>query len=237
MSVSYAHGCCQKSLKKNRQQALAVRVDEARAYGRADLGASWAAKHDVVLSQKRGAGWWLWKPYLILKTLKDPSVPWHRGVVLWVDAGNYLHNDPRPLLMRALERSDVVAFRLKWCLEADWTSVVTLQRLNVSSKYSIVDRPQLGAYFLAFRKTELSIKFVEEWLRLCEDPATLLGLQASKLGLLSDSQQNISQEVIPNFQMHQADQSVFSVLFKEWGFYPVSLEEGHKVVTLDRWRE
>jgi len=233
VEISYAHGCCAKSLKRNQQKALKVGVTEARAYGKEDLEPSWAAENELVLKQKRGGGWWLWKPHLILKTLKDPAVPWHRGVVLWVDAGNYLHADPRSLLESAFKDSDVVALRLKWCIESDWTSTMTLHQLNMSSRYNFADRPQLGAYFLAFRKTQASIDFVQEWLRLSEDPATLLGLAAQGL---NGSEVDL-QEDVPSFMTHQADQSVFSLLYKSWGFRPISLEAGHRVVTLDRWRE
>ena len=73
-TISYAHGCCQKSLKRNREQALKVGVDQARSYGKRHLGPDWLASNDKVLAQKRGAGWWLWKPYVILQTLKDSSV-------------------------------------------------------------------------------------------------------------------------------------------------------------------
>lgn len=241
VSVSYADGCCWQSLRKNRRQALAVGVDEARAYGRKDLGPDWVAQHSKILSQRRGGGWWLWKPYVILRALKDPSLPWHRGVVIWVDAGNYLHADPRPLVKTALDGSDVSAMRLKWCLEADWTSATTLQRLNVSGRYAVVDRPQLGAYFLLFRKTELAISFVEEWLRLSEDRETLLGAEAANSGdlapALAPTASTALAREMPSFQKHQADQSIFSVLFKEHGFHAMTLEDGHKVVTLARWRE
>ena len=120
VAISYAHGCCRKSLKRNREHALNNGVDQARSYGKQHLGPDWQAANEKVLSQKRGAGWWLWKPYVVLKTLKDlgwapfsfwkllasevrsfcvdeafakpqdPAIPWDRGVVLWVDAGNYL---------------------------------------------------------------------------------------------------------------------------------------------------
>merc|ERR1719210_2660418 len=83
-----------------RKKALSVGVNEARAYSRQDLGPDWVAKNHEILSQRRGAGWWLWKPYLILRTLNDRSIPWYTGVVMWVDAGNYLHADPRPLVTK-----------------------------------------------------------------------------------------------------------------------------------------
>jgi len=229
VSLSYAHGCCERSLQKNRLQALKVGVDDARAYGVKDLSPAWTKKHHEILSQRRGAGWWLWKPYLILRALKDPAVPWARGVVMWVDAGNYLFADPRSLVESALWHSDVAALRLKTCLEADWTSSRSLQQLNVSRRYAVTDRPQLGAYFLLFRKTQIAISFVEDWLRRSEDPIALIG------GVDSDGMGDEVSE-IPGFQKHQADQSVFSVLFKDYGFSAISLEEGHKILKLARWR-
>ena len=122
VAISYAHGCCRKSLQRNREHALKAGVDAARSYGKQHLGPDWLAANHQVLSQKRGAGWWLWKPYVILKTLKDdlflrdplirlrapcvplseslraqdPSIPWDKGVVLWVDAGNYLCHSCTP---------------------------------------------------------------------------------------------------------------------------------------------
>lgn len=231
IAISYAHGCCTKSLKRNRDHALQAGVDEARSYGKEHLGPDWQAANSKVLSQKRGGGWWLWKPYVILQTLKDPTLPWDTGVVLWVDAGNYLHADPRPILHEALEVSDIMALRLKQCLESDWTSKLTVQKMNMTSRYAILDRPQLGAYFLAFRKTKAVLDFVEEWLRFSEDPEMLLGLQPSAGGEPNE------EEDVPTFQKHQADQSIFSVLFKSHGYQATPLDVGHRVVTLDRWRE
>ncbi|CAE7563668.1 shoc2 [Symbiodinium pilosum] len=171
---------------------------------------------------------------------QDPAIPWDKGVVLWVDAGNYLHANPRRFLASALEESDIVALRLKQCLEVDWTSKLTLERMNMSSRYALTGRPQLGAYFLAFRKTKAAISFVEEWLQLSEDPDTLLGLAVRNLnhhGGTGTLTGDIVDDEVPSFMTHQADQSIFSLLFKRYGFRASSLEAGHTVVTLDRWRE
>ena len=76
MAISYAHGCCSKSLRRNRRQALKLGVNEARSYGLEHLGPQWQQANSKVLRQKRGAGWWLWKPYVVLKTLKDVENSW-----------------------------------------------------------------------------------------------------------------------------------------------------------------
>merc|ERR1719272_2257475 len=224
-AISYADGCCAKAIKRNRESALEMGVNEAISYNRDDLDPQWIAQHAKVLSQRKGAGWWLWKPYVVLQTLLDDAVPWHTGVVLWLDAGNVFIGDPRSLAATALQNSDVAGLRLKCCMENDWTSLTALQRLKGLS-HGIADRPQLGAYFALFRKTSKTIAFVEEWLRLSEDPE-----------ILTESDPSLSMLESPGYQRHMADQSIFSVLFKQRGFQALSLEEAHRVVRLDRWRE
>jgi len=221
--ISYAHGCCAKALQRNRDTALAVGMDQVFAYGQQDLDPDWAARHASVLRQKKGGGWWLWKPHVILWTLLSETVPWHTGVVLWLDAGNHYVGDPRSLAANVLLKSDVAAMSLKCCIESDWTTMRALQKLK-GDGYAISDRPQLGAYFILFRKTKTTLSFVEDWLRFSEDPDILL-----------DSPQSTTEA--PGFQRHMADQSIFSVLFKQRGFQAMPLEEGHRVVQLDRWRE
>eukprot|EP00929_Paragymnodinium_shiwhaense_P007871 TRINITY_DN111791_c0_g1_i1.p1 TRINITY_DN111791_c0_g1~~TRINITY_DN111791_c0_g1_i1.p1 ORF type:complete len:909 (-),score=124.85 TRINITY_DN111791_c0_g1_i1:3-2729(-) len=224
-AVTYASGCCQQSIQRNKRSALEHGVDAAHAYGFDALDPEWAAQNELVLSQKKGGGWWLWKPYVILKTLRDEAVPWHTGVVLWLDAGNFYIGDPRPVVDRALRETDVAAMRLKCCSESDWTSEEALQRLGGKS-YAIADRPQLGAYFLVFRKTATTMAFVEDWLRLSEEPEIIM-----------EYKREASMDAAAGYQRHMADQSVFSVLFKQRGFKAMPLWLGHQVVQLDRWRE
>eukprot|EP00927_Polykrikos_kofoidii_P071264 TRINITY_DN67556_c0_g1_i1.p1 TRINITY_DN67556_c0_g1~~TRINITY_DN67556_c0_g1_i1.p1 ORF type:complete len:981 (+),score=123.43 TRINITY_DN67556_c0_g1_i1:141-3083(+) len=224
-AVSYAHGCCAQSILRNRDSALKVGVNAARAFGFDDLDPDWRARNEFILSQRKGAGWWLWKPRVILQTLLDDAVPWHKGVVLWLDAGNFYVGDPRPVIARAMADSDISAMRLKCCTESDWTSDAALRLLG-GKDYVIADRPQLGAYFLMFRKTTTTLAFVEDWVRLSEDPEIIM-----------ESGLTASMNASANYQRHMADQSVFSVLFKQRGFQAMTLEEGHHAVQLDRWRE
>eukprot|EP00928_Gymnodinium_smaydae_P032899 TRINITY_DN23720_c0_g1_i1.p1 TRINITY_DN23720_c0_g1~~TRINITY_DN23720_c0_g1_i1.p1 ORF type:complete len:922 (-),score=76.94 TRINITY_DN23720_c0_g1_i1:19-2784(-) len=225
-AVTYADGCCAQSIERNRRSALENGADVALALGRADLDPAWIGRHNAILSQRKGAGWWLWKPKVILQALRnDELVPWYRGVVLWLDAGNFYIGDPQPVVSRALRDSDVAAMRLKCCSESDWTSDQALRLLD-GKGYAIAERPQLGAYFLMFRKTPVALDFVEEWLRMSENP-----------DIIMESGGASNMDASAGYQRHMADQSVFSVLFKQRGFQAMALVEGHRVVQLDRWRE
>eukprot|EP00811_Abedinium_folium_P032760 NODE_577_length_2915_cov_4.166069.p1 GENE.NODE_577_length_2915_cov_4.166069~~NODE_577_length_2915_cov_4.166069.p1 ORF type:complete len:875 (-),score=279.23 NODE_577_length_2915_cov_4.166069:181-2805(-) len=225
VAVSYADGCCANALELNRQKALTHGAARAFAYSRADLDPAWLARNEALLSNRKGAGLWLWKPYVILKALRDDSVPWHHGVVVWVDAGNFLYANPRRLAESTLHASDVAAPRLKCCLEDEWTHPTSLRALD-GMGYEIAQRPQLGAYFVLLRKTPKAIGFVLEWLMHAEE----------RLKLWPEQQRSDPAEP-PTYERHMADQSVFSVLFKRFGFQAMTLEEAHRVVKLRRWRE
>lgn len=57
--------------------------------------------HAHVMNQKKGAGLWVWKPYSILATLRDPTVPWGAHIV-YLDAGNHYIGDLREFVKSTL---------------------------------------------------------------------------------------------------------------------------------------
>ena len=96
-----------------------------------------------------------------METLKDESLPWN-SVVVYLDAGNHFTADPRPYIDLILQDSDVALLQLKCCFEQDWSKREALQVLR-ADKYTIADRPQMGAYFVVVRKTPLGLRWVNDW--------------------------------------------------------------------------
>ena len=69
--VSYSHG--EVHLANQNWQifsALNKCIDFYLPYSFKDLDDDFVAKNKELLSKPRGAGYWVWKPYIILKTLK-----------------------------------------------------------------------------------------------------------------------------------------------------------------------
>jgi hypothetical protein len=84
----------------------------------------------------------------------------------------------------------------------------------------------MAGYFLLFRKTPVSIAFVDEWLRACEDPR-----------IVTDLDNTLGQPNHPTFTNHIHDQSAFSILFKKFGFKGFDLDLAHGLMKLARWRD
>ncbi|KAF4716409.1 hypothetical protein FOZ62_028761, partial [Perkinsus olseni] len=223
VSVSYAEGCCEKSKERNRHSAYDNGIDEVRMYNWSTLDADWRGRNSAILSLPRGAGYWMWKPFVILDTLLDESLPWFSSAVLYLDAGNHYIANPRSLVGRALLHTDVAAPLLKCCLESDWAKRDAIRLLAPAEPPAVVDRPQNAAYFLIFRKTPVAVDFVRRWLRACED-----------YRVVTDHDNVEGYPNYPTFTRHVHDQTAFSILFKLSGFTSFDLDEAHRVMNLSR---
>ena len=75
-------------------------------------------KNKQVLDNPRGAGYWLWKPYIILYTLKNKM---HEGdVLIYIDSGTKLTGNLKPLVELALKK-DIVLFYNDGHKNSTWT--------------------------------------------------------------------------------------------------------------------
>lgn len=174
-----------------------------------------------IFEQKKGGGLWIWKPYVIYKTLN--RVP-DNTIVVYLDAGNHWIADPRPMLLRALNDTDATAIRLGCCFESDWTKRETMVMLG-ADMLAVSEKLQMAGYFMALRKTPLVMEFVEVWLGAVEDRRVV--------------SPDVSTDIdnYPGFIRHMIDQSAFSCLFKKVGFKHISIKDAHEVLKLARWRE
>ncbi|KAF4659189.1 hypothetical protein FOL47_007686 [Perkinsus chesapeaki] len=220
VSVSYAEGCCEQSKERNRQSALGNGIDEVRMYNGSMLDPEWRQRNSAILSLPRGAGYWLWKPFVILDTLLDDSLPWFSSVVLYLDAGNHYTANPRSVVGRALLHTDVAAPLLKCCLESDWAKRDAIRLLAPAEPpaASFTARPRSRHQFSGRRKTPVAVDFVKRWLRACED-----------YRVVTDYENEEGYRNYPTFTRHVHDQAAFSILFKLGGFTAFDLDDAHRV--------
>lgn len=166
-------------------------------------------------------GYYVWKPYVILRTLLDPRLPWHSSVVAWTDAGIYFVGDMRPLIYEYLRDSDVAATRTPMN-EGDFSKRDAFVLLDADYPI-IMETNQIATGFILLRKTPLAVQFLERWLAACED-RRIMSEEASVLGYPEH----------PGFRNNNDDQTAFSLLFKLYGFRAFSVEERDAVVYTGR---
>ena len=167
-------------------------IDFYLPYNKKHIDPSYIKAHNNTFSQKRGAGYWLWKPYLILKILKQ--IP-KNDVVLYVDCGAALRQPIVPLL-KELDNHDIVLVqnhhKNRHFIKRDLLTMFNADNNETRDAY------QLIGGFVLVKNTRFARNFIRTWLRWCE-----------KEHALTDTK---SQDEHPDFKDHRHDQAILTLL-------------------------
>lgn len=162
-------------------------------------------KNLYILSNPRGAGYWIWKPFIILKTFEQLN---EGDCVLYSDAGINVIDSLEPLfkLAKNLPNNGKVLFRIPGNhLNKVWTKRDCFILMNADeSKYWNV--PMTNGAISLWVKNDNNVNFLNEWLRYLRDPR------------ISTDDNNIFGVNHFEFKDHRHDQSVLSILSVKYNF-------------------
>lgn len=169
--VTFGHNCCTE-VKQRACKAAAPHVDECHALSMSDVEPEFRKAHAKALQAPQGGGLWLWKPYLVNRTLHSVE---DGDYVIYVDAGAYLTGPIEPLLV-LLERHQpdlggVLTFGvgLPQSMHCKRDAFVR-QRCDTEECHNAM---QVNAAFSVWRKGPHALKVVDHWLRDCFDHQSL----------------------------------------------------------------
>lgn len=198
--INYADGEPYESYRRiNTKTAYRFgKADKVIEYSSKDVPQSYKDAHKEIFAYKRGAGLWLWKPYIIHKALSSIN---EGDWLFYSDAGVTFINDLKHLT-KCAESNNLDIFTVEQPLLCrQFTKRECYVKLGVQDHG---ENQALG--LLLLRKSAVSMRFVEEWLRLCEDEE-----------LLSPKRFYPEIEEWQDFYAHREDQSLLSLLRDKWG--------------------
>jgi len=176
--------------------------DEIIEVGPEDIEDEFFQKHKEILTQPRGQGYWLWKPYFIARTLEYAQ---EGDIVFYIDSGNEIISDIQPLF-DLLQHQDIVVFKNRdgnptgeiW-VNSMWTKADCFNLMGCNDeKYKT--GPQVDAAYILLKKSKQSVDFINEYLTY-----------STNKHIITD-EPNTTGENEPDFQDHRHDQSVLSLL-------------------------
>jgi hypothetical protein len=160
------------------------------------------SENPSIMAAARGAGYWLWKPYIILDALR--SAP-EGTVVLYTDVAFTYIADPAPLFSMA-GIDDVVLFEnAPQNFQDKWTKRDAFVKLD-ADRPEYHYRRQLDAGIQLYRSGPKAIAFLEATKTAMQDPAVLTD-QPNICGLPN----------LDGFVEHRHDQSVLTIMAQKWG--------------------
>lgn len=164
-------------------------------------------KNAHILRHARGAGYWLWKPYIILKRLIELT---EGDILCYCDSSYRLLSDVHNITHEWLTDGDIGACHNKpndrlWEQHTDrkYTKHDVFEFMCVppDERERIKSSPQAWAGFILLRKSAKSIEFVNEWLHYAQNAQ-----------IITDSRSAGCED--HQFVENRHDQSIYSILLK-----------------------
>jgi hypothetical protein len=191
------------------QAELTGKFDSVRLFTDIDLQGDhefWPKHSDFILKNSRGYGYWIWKPYIVKKTM-DGLVD--GDVLLFLDAGCEIdkrfakHFDN---LFDIVKKDYIIGSQV--CIERRWNKmdlIVELDALDNNFMNGLQRQGGINMFYVCDKTREL----VRRWYKL-----------ACNYHFIDDSPSVLPN--FPDFREHRHDQSVFSLLTKKMGIYSKS---------------
>ena len=147
-------------------------IDHFINYRRSLLDLNFLKEHTSILNEKMGAGFWLWKPWIILQTLKH-SPP--NALVIYTDSG-YCICGELDQVFELLKQHDVVMAKAG-PNDGPLPAVVKPQILekNGIDPEKAKHLVQLVSNFIAVKNTPQGVTFIQKWFDLCTNKEFLTG--------------------------------------------------------------
>ena len=172
--------------------------DEIRAYHPRDLQrTAFFRQHREILKLSRGAGYWLWKPYYILQTLRETAPG---DIVAYIDSGIEIIADLKPVLDICTGGSGITLFQVHDGYNIIWTKRSCMAGMNCDEPRYHQAQQVVGGFQL-YRHCPETFEFLTTWLDYC--------CQAQ---LLTDAPDPPGMESYPEFKDHRHDQSILSLM-------------------------
>ena len=184
------------------ESALRFGADEILSYDFGEItNSEFYIDNEEILDCPKGLGYWLWKPYIILEAMKNLV---EGDIVIYSDCGIEIIESLEPLINISKTKESILLFGNGDFSNALWTKrdcFIFMDCDNEQFWYS----PHCDAAFSIFRKCELSIKFLTDWLNFGRDDRILTDVP-NKCGLPN----------LPEFIEHRRDQSILSLLAQKY---------------------
>ena len=202
--VNYADHRMSRSQQVCSDSSLKYGVEKVHQLGPDDIDREFWSLNREVLSMDRGAGYWLWKPYIVhrvMDTLRDGDI------LIYADSGLYFINDVKHII--GVMDQDVFLFTNGMAHE-HWCKMDVIKA--IIPDVSCGDQVQASVVF--FRVSDESRRFVREWLRWCQVP-----------GFIDDSPSKVPNH--PEFREHRHDQAILTCLQIKYGYKLHWWADGH----------
>lgn len=178
----------------------------------------WLKNQKFIQNNKRGFGYWIWKPFLILKNLQQLD---DDDILIYCDSGcelNHLGLSRLKDYIDITKENGNLKFNLEnkhlekiWCKQDLLNYIKIKFNLSDQKMLEIINTPQIMATVQFYKKSVLNMKMLNDYCDICQI-----------YNLIDDSPSLLKND--KTFIEHRHDQAVHSLLSKIYNNYTIEDE-------------
>lgn len=206
VAISYADEKYIKQLKINKLTAFNIgKVDEYYSYKFDDIDLNFKKKNQDILFRERGNGYWLWKPYFILKTFKEKL---KKGdYLIYTDAGIFYLDKVEKIIKYMISINEDIWFNRLDHMEKIYSKRDAFILLDADSPI-YTDTYQYMAGIQIYKKSTFTEIFLEKLLKYSTDRR-----------IITDDPNTQGLPNYKEFIENRHDQTVLSIFTKKFKFF------------------
>jgi hypothetical protein len=200
IGINYASDNMTKSQLVCMESSKQHGCNEFYCYGESDITFAFGWFNREIINQERGAGYWLWKPYILYSKMLESE---ENEIIVYLDSGVEVINSLNYIKDRMGDNIDIWLFGNEHN-HSDWCKGEVLRDMRVDYVIYKTNPKQAQASVIFVRNTQFARNFVKEWLLWCQMP-----------NFINDSP-SVSDNS-PNFKEHRHDQAILTNLAIKYG--------------------
>jgi hypothetical protein len=202
IAANYADKKFRRAQRLNSKTARQFGADKVIEYGPEDIDRDFYEKNKEILSNPRGGGYYLWKPYFYRKAYDELG---DGDYLIYTDAGSIYVNDIHYLIdCMEREKVNIMVFSLQnEMIERKYNKRDTLILTGCDSPL-YTDTPQSIGGYMIYKKSPEVKAFFDEVLKYAQD-----------IRCISDNPNVLGQSNYDDFVSHRHDQAIISLISKK----------------------
>ena len=177
-----------------------VGVDKVYAFTPNDIEYDFYEEHKDILELPRGGGYWLWKPYIINKTMDLIN---DGDIITYCDSGAMYVKSVKALIPYFDEYKQDIIFSSTPYYDRNWCKpkVINPEKDHIEKVFPF----QYEATWIMVKKSPQSVKIIKEWLEMCCKAENLIDDKSYDFPCIE----------------HRHDQALFSIVCKRYNMKPI----------------
>lgn len=181
------------------------KVDKTLCYNIADMDEEFQNTNRKILElgKEKGLGFYLWKPYFVWKAMSDIKLG---DFLVYLDSSGFYYRSSVAPIVSYMQRYDIdmICSRRYHYLEKHWTKRDAFVYMGCDLP-EYIEQVQAMSGFFVLRKTDITIKIIQEWLMYAQD-----------YRIITEAPNVSGLDNYNGFQQHRHDQSILSLLERKY---------------------